>query len=251
VLVRNVAILGVGLGAAMPVFNLAVQNAVEARIVGAATSMVQFVRSIGGALGIAVFGSVLANGFSPSFREALPADVLCKVSPARLDVLADAQLYMTSAGTKQLDGILTGFGLNSDVVMGAVRQAARTALATSLHDVFQIAAALGYRQSGLREAVAGLSCRPPKRLAPTVVRFQWASLGRCPIRFEDTGDYTGVFTSARRAALTFVISSPLEEPTLDHHKQHIDGVSDKPNSERSNKHIGNSEVRSCVVDHIS
>ena len=35
VLVRNVAILGVGLGAAMPVFNLAVQNAVEARVVGA------------------------------------------------------------------------------------------------------------------------------------------------------------------------------------------------------------------------
>jgi len=89
-----------------------------------------------------VFVSVLANGFSPSFREALPADVLSEVSPARLDVLADAQLYMTSAGTKQLDRILTGFGLNSDVVIGAVRQAARTALATSLHDVFQIAAAL-------------------------------------------------------------------------------------------------------------
>jgi hypothetical protein len=42
----------------------------------------------------------------------------------------------------QLDRDTHGFGLNSDVVMGAVRQAARTALATSLHDVFQIAAAL-------------------------------------------------------------------------------------------------------------
>ena len=64
VLVRNVAIVGVGLGAAMPVFNLAVQNAVEARVVGVATSMVQFVRSIGGALGIAVFGSVSLRLFS-------------------------------------------------------------------------------------------------------------------------------------------------------------------------------------------
>jgi EmrB/QacA subfamily drug resistance transporter len=142
VLVRNVAILGVGLGAAMPVFNLAVQNAVEARVVGAATSMVQFVRSIGGALGIAVFGSVLANGFSPAFRQALPTDVLSEVSPPRLDALADAQLYMTSAGTKQLEGILAGFGLNTDAMIGAVRQAARAALATSLHDVFEIAAAL-------------------------------------------------------------------------------------------------------------
>ena len=142
VLVRNVAILGVGLGAAMPVFNLAVQNAVEARVVGAATSMVQFVRSIGGALGIGVFGSVLANGFSPAFRQALPAGVLFEVSPPRLDILADAQLYMTSAGTKQLETILAGFGLNTESVIGAVRQAARSALATSLHDVFEIAAAL-------------------------------------------------------------------------------------------------------------
>ena len=142
VLVRNVAILGVGLGAAMPVFNLAVQNAVEARVVGSATSMVQFVRSIGGALGVAVFGSVLANDFSPAFRQVLPGDVLAEVSPARLDVLADAQRYMTSAGAKQLDNVLTGFGLNTEAMTSAVRQAARTALATSLHNVFGIATAL-------------------------------------------------------------------------------------------------------------
>ena len=75
VLVRNVAIIGIGLGAAMPVFNLAVQNAVEARMVGSATSMVQFVRSIGGTLGIAVLGSILSNDFSTAFRRALPAGV--------------------------------------------------------------------------------------------------------------------------------------------------------------------------------
>ena len=142
VLVRNVAIVGVGLGAAMPVFNLAVQNAVEARVVGAATSMVQFVRSIGGALGIAVFGSVLAGRFSPEFSRALPADVVSEVSPARLGALADAQLYMTSAGTKQLEAILTGFGLHTEAMTSAFRQAARIALAASLQDVFEIAAAL-------------------------------------------------------------------------------------------------------------
>jgi EmrB/QacA subfamily drug resistance transporter len=142
VLLRNVAILGVGLGAAMPVFNLAVQNAVEARVVGAATSMVQFVRSIGGALGVAVFGSVLATRFSPEFSRALPADIVSEVSPERLGALADAQLYMTSAGTSRLEAILSGFGLHTDVMIGMVRQAARTALAASLQDVFELAAAL-------------------------------------------------------------------------------------------------------------
>ena len=59
--VRNMIILGFGLGVTMPVFTLAVQNAVEQRMVGVATSTVQFFRSMGGALGAAVFGSVLTN----------------------------------------------------------------------------------------------------------------------------------------------------------------------------------------------
>ena len=142
IVVRNVAVLGVGLGAAMPVFNLAVQNAVEARVVGSATSMVQFVRSIGGTLGVALFGSVLASGFSPAFRQAVPADIVSQMSAPQLAALADAQLYMTSAGVKQLNAVLTGFGLQSDAIISGVREAARTALALSLHDVFAIAAAL-------------------------------------------------------------------------------------------------------------
>jgi EmrB/QacA subfamily drug resistance transporter len=142
VLVRNVVIIGIGLGAAMPVFNLAVQNAVEARVVGSATSMVQFVRSIGGTLGIAVFGSFLSNGFSPAFRQALPAAVSSEVSPTALDRLSDAQLYLTSAGTRQLETILAEFGLKTDAMMSAVSEAARAALSISLHHVFAIAAAL-------------------------------------------------------------------------------------------------------------
>jgi hypothetical protein len=142
VLVRNVAIIGIGLGAAMPVFNLAVQNAVEARMVGSATSMVQFVRSIGGTLGIAVLGSILSNDFSTAFRRALPAAVNSEISPSVLESLAEAQLNLTSAGSWQLETILARSGLNTDAVTSAISQAARTALSASLHDVFEIAAAL-------------------------------------------------------------------------------------------------------------
>jgi hypothetical protein len=142
VLVRNVAIIGIGLGAAMPVFNLAVQNAVEARMVGSATSMVQFVRSIGGTLGIAVLGSILSNDFSTAFRRALPAGVNSEISPSVLESLAEAQLNLTSAGSRQLETMLARSGLNTDAVTSAVSQAARTALSASLHDVFEIAAAL-------------------------------------------------------------------------------------------------------------
>jgi EmrB/QacA subfamily drug resistance transporter len=142
VLARNVVIVGIGLGAAMPVFNLAVQNAVDVRVVGSATSMVQFVRSIAGTLGIAVLGSVLSNGFPTAFRQALPADVSSKISPSALDNISEAQLNMVSAGARQLETILAHFGLNSSAIANAVGDAARTALAASLHHVFEIAAGI-------------------------------------------------------------------------------------------------------------
>jgi hypothetical protein len=53
--------LGAGLGMTMQTITTAVQNAVERRDMGAATSSTTFFRSLGGSLGVAVFGTVLAN----------------------------------------------------------------------------------------------------------------------------------------------------------------------------------------------
>lgn len=51
-------LLGVGLGFTMQTLILAVQNAVEMTELGVATSSVSFFRSMGGALGVALFGAV-------------------------------------------------------------------------------------------------------------------------------------------------------------------------------------------------
>ncbi|MFD1625823.1 MDR family MFS transporter [Azospirillum griseum] len=50
--------LGMGLGLVMPVMTVAVQNAVGQRDLGAATAAVGFFRSLGGSVGVAVFGAV-------------------------------------------------------------------------------------------------------------------------------------------------------------------------------------------------
>ncbi|HEY0835085.1 MAG TPA: MDR family MFS transporter, partial [Azospirillum sp.] len=52
--------LGIGLGLVMPVMTVAVQNAVDRRDLGAATASVGFFRSLGGSVGVAVFGAVFA-----------------------------------------------------------------------------------------------------------------------------------------------------------------------------------------------
>lgn len=55
-------ILGLGMGVAMPVLNLAIQNEVEQKDLGVATSSSQLFRSLGSVIGTAVFGAMLTAG---------------------------------------------------------------------------------------------------------------------------------------------------------------------------------------------
>src|SRR5439155_11682267 len=73
--VRNMVIVGVGLGPTMPVFTLAAQNAVSMSQLGVVTSLTQFARSIGSTLGAAISGTALTNRFAPAVVAALPPDV--------------------------------------------------------------------------------------------------------------------------------------------------------------------------------
>ena len=54
-------IVGVGLGLVMQVIVLVVQNDVEPRDIGVATSTATFFRSMGGSLGVALFGAIFAT----------------------------------------------------------------------------------------------------------------------------------------------------------------------------------------------
>lgn len=66
------ALLGIGIGQIMPVLTLAVQNGVDRKDLGTATSSVTFFRSIGSSLGAAVFGAILTNRLSHHLSAALP-----------------------------------------------------------------------------------------------------------------------------------------------------------------------------------
>ncbi len=64
-------VLGLGLGSVMQVLVLAVQNAVDYSILGAATSGVTMLRGIGGSLGTAVFGTIFSSRLSSELRGTL------------------------------------------------------------------------------------------------------------------------------------------------------------------------------------
>jgi EmrB/QacA subfamily drug resistance transporter len=130
--VVNMLVTGIGLGSTMPVLTLAIQNAVPQRLVGVATSTSQFCRSMGGALGAAVFGSVLVNRFAPAFHAALPADVAATIPPGQMASFENPQALMNPEMAGALHQGLAGGASASAALLDAVR----VALASSLHDVF-------------------------------------------------------------------------------------------------------------------
>jgi len=68
-------VLGLGLGMVMQVLVLAVQNAVDYRNMGVATSGSLLFRQIGGSVGIAIFGAIFANRLHGNLASQLPAGV--------------------------------------------------------------------------------------------------------------------------------------------------------------------------------
>jgi EmrB/QacA subfamily drug resistance transporter len=84
-----IVIMGLGLGATMPIFTIAVQNAVPYRIMGVATSSTQFIRSIGGTMGLAVLGSVMSNRYVAEWDSTIPPSVEEALGSSPFSWLAD------------------------------------------------------------------------------------------------------------------------------------------------------------------
>ena len=67
-------VFGAGLGLTMQVVVTAVQNSVDRRHMGAATASVTFFRSMGGAIGTALFGAILNTRLAHHLAEIVPPE---------------------------------------------------------------------------------------------------------------------------------------------------------------------------------
>jgi EmrB/QacA subfamily drug resistance transporter len=67
-------VLGLGLGAVMQVLVLAVQNSVDPRDMGVATSGSTLFRQIGGSIGVSIFGTIFASRLGVELAARLPAN---------------------------------------------------------------------------------------------------------------------------------------------------------------------------------
>lgn len=126
-LYADLALIGSGLGLTMLTLLIAVQQAVEKTQLGVATSLNQFSRSIGGAVGVAIMGAVLSAGLA-----------------ANLLKIADEGGAITKVQAE-------AFAANPNALVDPKAQAAipaaaldalRQAMAASIHKVFWVGAIL-------------------------------------------------------------------------------------------------------------
>ena len=129
--VRNMVIIGLGLGMTFPVYVIAVQNAFEQRVIGVVTATTQFFRQIGATSGIAILGSIVALGVQRAVRDGasivLPASVR--------ESLEDPQLLIDTAGRARIEESLSGTAGGADAFREGV-ELLRVSLADAITDVF-------------------------------------------------------------------------------------------------------------------
>jgi MFS family permease len=88
------ALLGLGSGGVIPVFNIAVQNAFPNRQLGIVTSSLQFFRNMGATVGTAVFGYILRTNMMSGFKSLDLSGVPARVANALANprTLADERI---------------------------------------------------------------------------------------------------------------------------------------------------------------
>ncbi|HYW27842.1 MAG TPA: MDR family MFS transporter [Terriglobales bacterium] len=136
----NIVIIGAGLGLTFPLTLVAVQSALPREFLGVASSQVQFWRNLGGTIGSAVLGSILANR--------LPAAIATQI--AALHLPPGFRQPGTGGGTSpqqifdpaHLAALRAQVPPQAAPLFDQVIHAIRVALASTMHDLFLIAAAI-------------------------------------------------------------------------------------------------------------
>ena len=138
--VGYIIVLGVGLGTTFPTFTLSVQNSVPFRLMGISTSALQFYRSIGGMLGLAVLGSVMAGRFASKLEDMVPETVTAVLPPGQLDAIKDnPQALIDPSAVDRLKAGFAQAGPDGARMVETLLGSLKTALAGAISDVFILA----------------------------------------------------------------------------------------------------------------
>ncbi len=190
-------IMGIGLGIAQPLYTLIVQNAFPPQRLGVVTAAATFFRSIGGTVGVAIFGTLVNNRFTTEYQALLPAQLksnpqfsalLSQLSPQALispATITALQQQMQAAGlpAAQIQQVVAAITAPIKPALGAATTGAFFAGAIILAISTAVAAFIPEitlrRGPGRRAANAEVMAieGAPEALSPELVRPDEAPVG--------------------------------------------------------------------------
>ena len=135
---RNMIVVGIGLGATMPIFILVVQNALPYRMLGVSTAAIQFFRSVGGTMGVAIMGSLVNSSFSAELTAETSPQVREATPPELLERLQNPQSLLNADLLAELREAFAGLGEGGPVMFNEIMLGTRTALGTAIAEAFLV-----------------------------------------------------------------------------------------------------------------
>ena len=146
IVVRDLLVMGIGMGALMPILSIAVQNAFPYRHMGVVTATQQFVSSLAGVIAAPILGTVLANAFAARLGPAMPHAVRTAVAtlpPAEQSLLLNPQNLINAQAQAAIASKFASFGAEGRILYQQFIDAVRTSLAGGMQRLFVIALIFG------------------------------------------------------------------------------------------------------------
>jgi EmrB/QacA subfamily drug resistance transporter len=132
-LVRDLVLVGLGLGVTFPLYINATQGAVAREYLGVVSSQIQFWRNVGGTIGVSILGAVLLHQLPTRITEAVAS---LNLSPQARSLIPSGSSPQALFDQAQLAATRASLPPQFQTVFDQVIAAVRGALASTIHEAF-------------------------------------------------------------------------------------------------------------------
>jgi len=131
--VRDLILVGIGLGVTFPLYINATQSAVAREYLGVVSSQIQFWRNVGGTIGVSILGAVLSQQLPVKIRESIGS---LNLPPQALQAIPSGSSPQAIFDQANIAATRAQLPLQLQPVFDQVIVAIRGALAATIHDIF-------------------------------------------------------------------------------------------------------------------
>ncbi|MFN2463009.1 MAG: MDR family MFS transporter [Candidatus Dormibacteria bacterium] len=130
--------IGFGIGISMSVFNVIAQNAVPATMISSSVGALQFIRQMGGVIGLAIIGSVFSQRLNEEIPRHIPARILSSLPASAKSRLLNPEALFSAQSDQVLKSAPPAFQHQLATILPVIREGVKVAMATALNEVFWI-----------------------------------------------------------------------------------------------------------------